>query len=103
MTSTGCWLILFLAGAIRVETDPLFRRNWFGKEELVYRFNNCRDLLAMLGLLAPDVSTAGARSLCVAKISRSLTKALTIRMLMCIARSLRSTAESIATPCSVKT
>jgi len=47
-------------------------------------------------------SSLGARSSCVTTIWRSFTKALMIAILTSIARLLRSTLESIATPCSVK-
>jgi hypothetical protein len=47
-------------------------------------------------------SSLGRRSSCVTTIWRRFTKARMIAMLTLIARWLRSTLESIATPCSVK-
>jgi hypothetical protein len=44
-----------------------------------------------------------ARSLCVARICRSRTKARMMAMFTAIARSLFKTVDSMATPCSVKT
>ena len=82
------------------EADGALRSRWRGNESFDDLLH-CVDSGAVLLLPAFHLFHLRARSLCVARTSRSLTKARMIRMFMCTARLLLSTEESIATPCSV--
>jgi hypothetical protein len=84
--------------------NPIRRFGGSGGSSLRLSISSARMVMtdACCSCVLSILSRRAARSACVAKISRSLMNARTIRMLICAARPLLRTDESMATPCPVK-
>jgi hypothetical protein len=91
----------------RSAVKPIGRRfgtggcmSWRMAERMAAMASSC--MVSFLSSRVSSCTNQRASSLFDSSISRNCTKARMIRMLMVIARSLLSTVDSMATPCSVK-